>query len=474
MTDIKKNPCDFTQDVSTYLSHKFSCQDGLTEFEEDVRPLHKIRHDYGDALLKNNGAKQKAALKKKLAKAAAKIEKIYEGKAAECLDDEFDSCGYVMAHDEYVKTFGPLDSFKPPAASSSSLELKPLQNGYLVADLENIKYGETLFDTGASVSAFGPTVYTQLNDCFIPFGTLGGTDDKVFIAEQVFMRFAEINFFPKTVIVTSFFENNLMGVDYKHGLLSFVGGDFLAGTPFEVDYDSWSMTFFPDIKNRINEEDWHRIPLNVDQELFFGYKLSMEVYIEGKPMTLLFDTGAEYTTIYDGCSQDLPKDTIIGKAPSLSVYDNGSADAAKLKVKFGGTEHVETVHLDHSKHPIGDGCGVLGANTLRHFDYIYDPNTLSLYVNERETESIYDPDFQFGGIPKLTKAGMLLLSVEEGGPLAEAGLEKGDLITEIDGQKVDNNLGKLGLWNLIANTKKNVPIEYKRGDDVHETFLRKD
>jgi membrane-associated protease RseP (regulator of RpoE activity) len=162
----------------------------------------------------------------------------------------------------------------------------------------------------------------------------------------------------------------------------------------------------------------------------------------------------------------------------LSIYGTDDAKQAPVKIDFGNEQLIKTIHLEapDSKFQKGLGtsnCGALGIDVLRHFDYIYDPNTLSLYVRKRENNPTFDEKFYLGADIKNKDDGALINSIEEGSLLANAGLKEGDLIVEIEGVKISSTLGILGLLNLLMSTENNVPIKYKRDGKILNGFLRK-
>lgn len=479
MDNIVENDCNYYTNGTFYFNHDKDCGQGQREFNEDVKEIQPLRHEYGTAILSGNYSKKADAIEKKLEIVTAKLNNKYNDKVDECFDEYDDSaCGYIFAFDHYVASLGPTDSLKQSYKTPRNLPLKPLNNGFLVFDFDNGEHYEGLFDTGAEATAFTTSLYKLASKYFTFFFNVKDSTDKAYIVNNMGLRFANDEFAPKLSLVTSNIEIHYQGFEDDHLLMSFIGTDYLIGNAFEVDYDKSTMIFDFNVEKRVQEGNWHQVPLSLEQSELYGYLLSLDVYVNGVGLRMLFDTGADATVVFDKCA--LPFDELNKTdSTSYSIYGNNEGELVEATIDFGSKQLIKRILLDSPDSKLqkvlgATECGVLGVDVLRHFDYIYDPNSLSLYVKKREIPPNYDDNFYLGAKLKMKKKGALIECIEYESLLAKAGLKKGDVIVKIADTNIRDSLGKLGLMNLLTRSENNVPIKYKRKGKIYKGLLRKE
>jgi hypothetical protein len=307
MDSIVENDCNFYQNGTSFFNHVKDCEQGQREFSEDVKAIEPLRHKYGAAILSGKSSKNISAIKKNLKKVATKLKDKYDDKVDECFGEHYDdsACGYLVAFDRYVDALGPLDSIKQSYDSPRKLSLKPMNIGFLVFDFDNGDELEGMFDSGAEVTAFPYAFFSLFNKYFSYFFDVEDSNDKAYLMKNMGLKFAGDEFMPGLGVVTPVIDNYYQGIEDRHVIMSLVGTDYLISNPFEVDYDTWTMTFDFDVKKRIKDGKWHQIPLYLGITGLNGYMLSMDVYINGIELRLSFDTGATNTIVFDSCTSSL-------------------------------------------------------------------------------------------------------------------------------------------------------------------------
>ena len=97
-----------------------------------------------------------------------------------------------------------------------------------------------------------------------------------------------------------------------------------------------------------------------------------------------------------------------------------------------------------------------------------------LGVQLADVSNAYNLQYYYNiNISKNVKYGALLGYVEQGKPAANAGLQLGDVIVEVDGKKVeDSSHFRYELYKHKVGD--NIKVKYYRGDDMKETSIKLD
>lgn len=491
--NVTNNKCNFFANFDSYGKNKTECDEGQSEFNEDLKLLEGIRHRVGEAIVSGRGKKVIDNLKMKLNAAAKPIENKFESRLHDCHEeDDIAACGYINAYDHYVELTGPLSLWESPAGPPRSADLKLHNLGSLVIDLDVKQPWEVLLDTGAEYPAFSVAFKNKFTsfaskkgyeEPFTPIRKKKGSDDE--LDENEIHRIKKIKlkidgqYYRPSIGFVSRLVDDTGGVEAEHSLVSIIGMDYLIGQSFEVDYDDSKLFFDVDVRQRLSNGIWFQIPLTLNQGPQFSYSFSMEVYINGNATILLFDTGAESTSIFENCIDKSEGAVVKGKSTIVTAYDENTDVIEDASIDLGEQTLVKNLGVvgdtNHfrNKHEESGACGLLGTDVLNHFDYIFDPDTLSLYLRERENEPNLEDELYLGAEFIKTEEGALLEAIKEDSMFAAAGLKDGDIIITIGDVEIACT-GNLGVRDVLQSKTPNVPVEYKRGGKIYKTLLREE
>lgn len=477
------NGCNFYENSDSYMLYAEECNEGQSQFNEDARSLQPIRHEAGEAILSQGSDKELKKISKQLKKAAKEVEAEYEDRSREC-EESFDdvSCGYAFAYEQYVAALGPLSSFSFPTTPATSGELKIKNFGYLALDLENKPSSEVFLDTGADFPVFTDSFYLGNKDHF-PGMDVDQMQLNVGLIEGLKLDVGGQHFQPKIGCVFPPLEPTFgIGAAEKgHSLAGIMGIDFMIRHPFEVDYDESTMTFDVDARERVSDGTWARMPMRLDQSDMTAYTISVTVYVNGEPMNLFIDTGAFNSFVFESCSSIFEGNIVNSDTPRASIYGLSTDAVEDAEISLGDESVTTKLFIYPDSHPhiqstkeLSDTCGALGADVLFHLDYIVDPNTMSLFFRERQSEFDHVEDMpDFGA--KITKrnGAFVLKNVAEDGMFGKAGLENDDILIEFGGEEM-SGMGKMGIIDTYFGAGSEIPVIFNRDGVIYGATLKKD
>lgn len=448
----------------------------------------ELRHRIGSEMLSGSSADSAAQSRKELAAAIAPVHDVYEQGRARCEKENDDaSCIFAEKYADFVRFFGPLNAISRGAATPTARGIARLQNGYVVtATGKGGPPYEVLIDTAANLTLLSYHLFNMFREHIrlLTDSTDYGKETPIVSVSDVRFDMGGVSHAPSAAVVSPLVDF-LEGSDERHRLVAILGADFLFNRPWEVNYDSSQFIIDQDVRKRLTEEGiWDQVPLSI-HPYYLSYYLGVRVYIDGKPYTLALDTGASGTGLSEQCfspsdGQEIASgitQTIEGRSMGMRVKNT------KLKI---GSREVKLEAFDvaprnstntQSMYEVGL-CGVLGTDVLRNFNYIYDPETMSLYLSPREdTADIAEPR-GIGFVPKRTKtkdgrAAFEVVDVVSGSGAEKSGIKKGDVVIEMAGTTPDK-LSFLEFLDMYYSRDPDLPVKILRDGQVIGIIIKRD
>lgn len=153
------NPCNIFENRDIQFVW-YRCRFGVDAFDSNLKSLVELRHAIGKAPDAMAGEGETSAPVAELGAAAAGLEGIYERVRNGCDAGNIANCGYVYAHESYIRRFGPLEAVARNFGRPVEIALKPVKNGWLVVDIAPQEAGrEVILDTGAEAAFFSLSYY---------------------------------------------------------------------------------------------------------------------------------------------------------------------------------------------------------------------------------------------------------------------------------------------------------------------------
>lgn len=258
-----------------------------------------------------------------------------------------------------------------------------------------------------------------------------------------------------------------------------IGAQFFERFVVEIDYDQQLITFSEPgsgaPKPRDGDDGWQQLTLQIDSGVPY---IETRINTDGQSsevVKLLVDTGYrgpvsltpathegidEPVDYYSYMSQGLSGDVAsrMGVSPSFSL---GSFELKQVPTSYA---------ISGGESESGSN-GLLGNEVLRRFNLVFDyPNERMLIKPNREFPTVLHVD-RSGLLLRPHKLGAVVKSVASDSAAANAELHRGDIITHIDGQAVeDNNIA--ALKQLLGSDRETVSVtRFANGQTQHRELV---
>lgn len=458
------NPCNIREnkDINSIFGY---CFQGMKRFERDSNEVAKHRHQIGMAMNESPAQGPPGELVDQLKSGSAILEDKYQRARSIC-DNEynFNACGYAYAYECYVKMFGHLGELRKKTGISTEVKFKPFEDGGIVTDIAPESVGrEVIFDTGAPLSAFSLSYYNETKD---DFSKIAHVDDLWSYSGETF-EIGAVKFAPEIALVEGVIDQ-LEGSDRQHRLIAIFGTDLLLRQPVEINHDRSVVVVNQDVRERLKGKGWSATPIDLLITRGVGYFIGIDASINGVPISMLLDTGAEGTSLVRQCEEKFPKER--GEVEFFTLDAGGGSRSQiipNVKFGFGGREvllpevglAVAGSYISEIITSVGR-CGKLGNDVLSNFNFIIDPVTMLLYSSPVSS----------GGSPHHISLNMkwsrkgndwVIDGVANGGRAQKAGIKLGDKLIKLDGKEV-SSLSFLQMMDLSYNYGDRVEVVFER------------
>lgn len=457
-------PADYS-----FRLYKSECAEGRKSFGKQLKDIQELRHKIGAAKTKSPNGQEVKRLKGELVQKVKPIEALYKEKKKKCKKSKHaQSCGFVYSYDKYVKMVGPLDASGLKTGPVVSRKLAPLRSGYLLTTLTPAKKRREVFlDTGASITIFSK-YYAELNDNKLDYtGGVVAHGLPLYTASGLTFRMGKIGFKPEYVTVSPLIDF-LEGSRRKYRLISILGLDFLLGHNLEIDYDKSSIVFNQDVDKRLTEKKWSVVPFYLKSNEA-TYVMNIKVYLNGKPLELMFDTGGGFTYLIEQCLPKLLKVKVedggyalhtsgLQKKGVIKNVEVGLSPFLKTKMDYISVEYASS---PNSKQLHSQGrCGVLGLDVLRRFNFMLDRESLSVYFSKRGRGYKASNQARMGYVPFRHKGKLIVERVLKGSSVEKAGIKRGDVILSVEGKNA-SSFSMMGLMDQAFHGKKSIEVVFE-------------
>jgi hypothetical protein len=255
-----------------------------------------------------------------------------------------------------------------------------------------------------------------------------------------------------------------------------IGYDLLRRFVTEVDYVNRTISFSRGTKDRTPGAPWQTLPIDVSGRVpLLTARLSIDA-ASSESVQLIVDTGApsyvylnpdltgkikvpqrHYLTRGKGFNG--PFERMTGRVDTFSIGTIGFND---LVTHFDRTDFKD----------LGRGVGLIGNAVLRNVDLLFDysAGTLSMRPNVRfNPASAAD---RSGIDLEPHRLGAIVQSIAEGSAASAVGVEPGDVITRLDGQRIEqSNFDESKA--LLSSNREAVDICWRSGNTATEEMCQR-
>lgn len=485
----------------TYMSSRCNPTGiGWEEYKKNDEACHKVskwivdnleksielRHRIGSEILSGSNADSAAQSKKDLAAAIAPVRDTYEQARGRCeKEDDGASCIMAEKYADLLRFFGPIDAISRNIAKPTALGIARLQSGYVVtATGKGGPQYEVLLDTAANVTVLSHHLAEMFKEhirLITDSSNYGNTVPTVSVSKLAF-DMGGVQFEPSIALVSPIVDF-LEGSDEDKRLIAILGADFLFGRPWEVNYDASQLIIDQDVKKRLAGGGWEQIPLSI-HPYYMSYYLGARVYIDGRPYTLAFDTGASGIDLSERCFSPSDGQRVTGGITESMEGRSMSTRVRDARLRIGSREVNITYDVTPGKSVNADSlleagfCGVLGTDVFRNFNYIYDPETMSLYLRPRQRVADITEARGIGFVPNRMRTGdgraaFEVVDVVPGSGAEKAGIRKGDIVVKMADASPDK-ISILEFLDMFYSKDPNLPVKVIRNGEVLEIIIKRD
>jgi len=253
-----------------------------------------------------------------------------------------------------------------------------------------------------------------------------------------------------------------------------LGGDYLSQFVLVIDYPRarWSLVD----PERFTPPAVPAIPVVLKSGGVF-----VPVQVAGSAASFFLDTGNGGRTIV----LDVPAQASLAPAKSRDFLlsgairsgAGGSADATPCRgeLRIGDVVVPDAQLFVASAREgtvMGKMQGILGVGLLRYFRMTLDYPRARLYLEQALPFPKAEDDATYGVVARARDGRLEIASVDRSGPAARAGLRQGDVITSIDGVRVDRNAAVLWPELTPRSPSATTTLEVARASEVRTVTLR--
>jgi predicted aspartyl protease len=255
-----------------------------------------------------------------------------------------------------------------------------------------------------------------------------------------------------------------------------IGYDLLRRFVTEIDYINRTVSFTRGAANRTLGPHWQTLPIDVSGRVPLLAARMSSGASSAESVQLIVDTGApSYVYLNPDLTQriDIPRRHYLTRGNGF----NGPFERMTGRVETFGIGTIGfndlVTHFDRTDFKdLGRGAGLIGNRVLRNFDLLFDysAGTLSMRPNTRfDSGSAAD---RSGIDLEPHRVGAIVQSVAEDSTASGIGLERGDVVTRLDGQRVgQSNFDELK--ELLSLNREAVEICWRSGSTEAEEVCKR-
>jgi hypothetical protein len=240
----------------------------------------------------------------------------------------------------------------------------------------------------------------------------------------------------------------------------------------EIDYDSRMMNLH-EPGTFVIDDSWREVDLSFSKT--FQPFVEAGINTTGNDeidVKLVLDTGSGHSLhLFPGSAAGFELPSLTSER-SVGFGLNGEVTGqlgriSSLRIGPFFLDDVLTLFHDPEQHLAillkQKSCGILGNNALRRFNVVFDYSEGKMYLKPNGT---FGRPFEYnmtGLSLRYTDSGdMRVFDVLENSPAAQAGVERGDIITSINGKSILSFTDE-ELYNLFRNDGERLTLIFKRG-----------
>lgn len=408
------------------------CESGMKEAARETEALIATKHEWGLLRGKLGATKQTAALESELDKKISDMKTKWQANIAACDRNDAKSCGYIGRINKYYKSFG----FERPVVKPTPMPFQTAGDSFILIEDRLNTSQEIMIDTGMPVTGVPASFLASQQASFQRLNTFSTTAN--YAPKNTVMHIGSESFSPPIVVATGFLDY-YEGTDKNHRMVAILGMDYLKQRAFEINFDTSRFVTNQDVTARLKDGSWRPVTLHVAPAMDAFW---VKVLFNDKPVFLMFDTGAAETTIGASCAKKLGLEEKGGEGWSQGFEgEHSSVEMHPARITFGD-DTIDLNTIDAEESPLFQGlafegvCGVIGVDILKRHNTLYDPASLTLYIQKRSTPPA--PEFKGPGIkfnPQPERGGWILSHIYKGTPASSTGLQTGDIVVAINGKQ---------------------------------------
>ena len=328
------------------------------------------------------------------------------------------------------------------------------------------------FDSGASATVLFETARTrslalQADGEIRVGGAEGRQGTPVNIVTDVSLDVGAIAIERLTILHVPLATSPIFGSEDEAYFDGAIGYDLLRRFVTEIDYAGQTIRF----SRKPGPEraaPWQTLPIDVSARVPYVAVRLRDENSTADGVKLLVDTGAPaYTYLNPELvnGMDVPGRSYLTRGNGFNgPFERHSARLRRFDIGAYGFDDL-LVHFDRTDFKdLGRGVGLIGNGVLANFDVVLDYSAKTLSIR---------PNARFSAVSAADRSGIdlephvlggIAQSVAEGSGASEIGLRRGDVVTHLDGEKIE--LGSFDqAKKLLGSARTNVEICWRSGSE---------
>jgi hypothetical protein len=291
---------------------------------------------------------------------------------------------------------------------------------------------------------------------------------KVNVVNDVVIAIGQVTLSEMTIIQVPIDQSPLFGSYDEAYFDGAIGFDILSRYMTRINYADKTVTFIKDSSTALRSAEWVKLPMTIHGRI--PYVSSVMPNQQGQPVNydLAVDTGApDYLYINSLLATDFTFPSSYFESNTKNFDGEHTVKTSRIDYfQIAGTSFENIAVHDLPYFEDDNGIGLIGSGLLRNFDVVFNYENAYLALKKNDQFSSKTLIDRSGLQLEPHKKGGLIKGVGETAGLKVLKIAIGDVVTEINGHKI-NDINFDEIRNLLSSEAEQVELCWtSSGDNI--------